>query len=124
MNTNRVGPILVVDDEESIRELLSNTLTDEGFEVLWAENGREALAVVSKESPVLILLDLAMPVMDGREFMTAYQHFPEPRAPIVLVAAALHIAQVAREFGIKHYLPKPFDLDRLLHTVALYARPN
>lgn len=113
--------ILVVDDDDSIREFVGEVLADEGYEVLSAAHGREALDVLTRHQPVVIFLDLAMPVMDGREFLRQYRAGPGPHAPIVLVAAARNVAEVAHELDLKHFLGKPFELDELLSAAAYYA---
>ncbi len=112
------APILVIDDDDAIREFVDEVLTDEGYRVLTAAHGREALDLVSRTRPGLIFLDLAMPVMDGREFVRAYRELPGPHAQVVLVAAARNVAEVARELKVQYYLAKPFELDDLLVAAA------
>ncbi|HEY3111566.1 MAG TPA: response regulator [Chloroflexota bacterium] len=113
--------ILVVDDDASIREFIEMALTDEGYEVALATNGREALDQLAADSPSLILLDMAMPVMDGRAFAEAYRATPGPHAPIVVVTAAHEAAERAAQVRADDYIAKPFDLDRLLEIVERHA---
>jgi CheY-like chemotaxis protein len=109
--------ILVIDDDESIRQIVRLCLSDEGYEVLEASNGQVALDVLAEHKPGLILLDLRMPVMDGWEFARRYQATPAPHAPIVAFVAALNVAQDCADLQTAAILSKPFDLDDLLDAV-------
>lgn len=109
----------MVDDEEDICRLLLRSLALEGFEVAAARSGREALAIVEKEPPDLIVLDLAMPEMDGLETLRGIR--ARGGNSKVVVLSAYGTAQRAREaisLGVREFLGKPFDLDRLLRLVA------
>ncbi len=120
-------PILVVDDDASLRRLLFWTLTEEGYSVLEASDGAVALARVHEATPGLILLDMRMPVLDGWEFARRYRARPGPHAPIVCVTAAADAAAVAArgtQIGAVASLSKPFDLDELLALVRRYLRPR
>ena len=79
--------ILVVDDKASVRTLVRDYLTEEGFRVVVAENGRDALYVARHEKPDLILLDIMMPEMGGYEFLRAYRK--ERNTPVILLTAKL-----------------------------------
>jgi len=113
--------ILVVEDDESIRDLVNMTLCDEGYEVLTAPHGAAALDVIERSKPDFILLDMCMPVMDGWEFSRVYKQTPGPHAPIVVLTAAHHAASPAAEIEADGYLSKPFDLDDLLDLVSLHT---
>jgi CheY-like chemotaxis protein len=115
------GSVLVVDDDDSIREFVSVALTDEGYDVLTAADGAEALETVRRRMPGVILLDMRMPVMDGWEFSRAYRASPEPHAPIVVVTAARDVEDRARQIEADGYLAKPFDLDDLLAIVKRFT---
>jgi two-component system, chemotaxis family, chemotaxis protein CheY len=115
------GPILVVDDEESILGFVQMTLEDEGYEVITADNGAQALDVARRHLPRLILLDLRMPVMSGEEFMTAYRAMPGPHAPIVILTAARDGQKRAAEAAFETHLRKPFDLAELVDLVGKYV---
>lgn len=110
--------ILVVDDEDTIRELVVMALADEGYETAVACHGAEALALLCREPADLILLDMRMPVMDGWEFARAYQAAPGPHAPLVVLTAGRSAAEAAAAIGAVGCLAKPFELDNLLGTVA------
>jgi two-component system chemotaxis response regulator CheY len=109
--------ILVVDDDESIRQIVRLCLTDEGYEVFEAPHGQVALNMLHDFRPDLILLDLRMPVMDGWEFAREYEKWPGPRAPIVAFVAALNAEQDCADLDAAGILAKPFDLDDLLRAV-------
>lgn len=110
-------PILVVDDEQEIRCLLREFLTDEGYEVVTAPNGRAALEVATSLSPAVILLDMNMPVMDGWAFARAYRNQVKNPVPVIILTAGGSAAQRAAEVEATGFLPKPFDIDELLAIV-------
>jgi DNA-binding response OmpR family regulator len=95
--------ILIVDDDESIRQIVRLCLTDEGFEVCEAANGQAALDALADFTPHLILLDLRMPVME--------------HVPIVAFVAALNAEQECATLATASIVTKPFDLDDLLAAV-------
>lgn len=108
--------MLVVDDQEAIRDTLQLALDDEGFTVECASNGREALAVMGRWKPDVILLDLMMPVMDGWAFC-AEQKRTGDQTPIVLLSAAGGLQEHAQELCAAAFIPKPFDIDRVVSTI-------
>lgn len=109
--------ILVVDDDEAIRQIVSMCLTDEGYDVFQAANGLVAIEVLEQVQPSLILLDLRMPVMDGWEFARRYCARRGPHAPIVAFVAAFNPGQECAEIDSAGILTKPFELDELLDAV-------
>jgi CheY-like chemotaxis protein len=109
--------ILIVDDDDSIRQIVRLCLMDEGYEVREAANGQAALDALDEFRPSLILLDLRMPVMDGWEFARRYEGLPGPHAPIVAFVAALNAEQECATLSAAGILTKPFDLDDLLQAV-------
>ncbi|CAN93328.1 unnamed protein product [Sorangium cellulosum So ce56] len=113
--------ILIVDDDQEIREMLEITLEEEGYDVLSASDGEAALALLERNRPNLILLDMRMPVMDGWGFARAYASCPGPRAPILVMTAAVDAGTWAREVGACASVAKPFDLNRLLDSIAAHA---
>jgi CheY-like chemotaxis protein len=114
--------ILVVDDDESIREFVQMALSDEGYSVLQAPNGSVALEIVKRERVDLIILDMRMPVMDGWAFLTAYQQVASPRAPVIAVSAN-NRAISATTADVVDFIPKPFDLGHLLDLVSSHTQP-
>jgi CheY-like chemotaxis protein len=110
--------ILVVDDEPSIRELLCEFLDMEGYLVETAVHGREALDRARLQRPNLVLLDLNMPEMDGRQFSEACRTDPFLAGiSIVLMTAAPNAESVCAEIGARACLPKPFELDLLAQVI-------
>ena len=116
------GPVLVVDDDEGIRDFIGMVLSDEGYEVMTASDGAAALELIEQRSPTVILLDMRMPIMDGWEFARAYRQRPGPRAPIIVVSAGREAASRAAEIDAADVLPKPFRLAELLDLVGKFAR--
>jgi two-component system, chemotaxis family, chemotaxis protein CheY len=116
------GPILVVDDDEGIREFVQTVLSDEGYEVRTAWHGAAALELLDHVSPSVILLDMRMPVMDGWEFARQYRERPGPHAPIVVVTAARDAIARAAQIAADGVLPKPFRLQQLLDVVDRFSR--
>lgn len=115
--------ILVVEDDQAVRESLAEVLSDDGFEVTCAANGREALERLHAAAPALILLDLAMPVMDGWAFRAAQRRDPSVAGIPVVVLSASHGSDIpgATALGVEAFLPKPIDLQRLLGTLRRLA---
>ena len=109
--------ILVVDDDDSIRQIVRLCLSEDGYQVQEASNGEVALEVLSRFTPELILLDLRMPIMDGWEFARRYHMTPGPHAAIVAFVAALNAAQECADIDAVGILSKPFDLEELLTAV-------
>jgi CheY-like chemotaxis protein len=116
--------VLVVEDDPDIREVLEEMLDAAGHRVLTASNGREALAVLDRESsPCLVLLDLMMPVMSGFSFLEELDRRPDrERVSVLLVSANAQVQQLARGKGVVGYVTKPFDLDDVLARVETHAR--
>ena len=114
--------ILVVDDKANVRSLLREYLTEQGFRVVTAENGRIALFTARQEKPDLILLDIMMPEMDGNEFMRAYRK--EADTPIILLTARLEETDkvLGLELGADDYVTKPFGMRELLARVNAVLR--
>jgi CheY-like chemotaxis protein len=103
------GYLLVVEDDDEIRDFVALLLETEGYAVRTARNGAEALDVVRDHTPELILLDMRMPVMDGWAFARAYRSRLGPHAPILVMTAARDAAQRAQEIQADAYMAKPFD---------------
>ena len=108
--------VLVVDDQEAIRDTLQTALDDEGFTVETAANGQEALDILERWQPCVILLDLMMPVMDGWAFC-AEQRRTGSTIPVVLLSAAGHLDEQQRTLEAAAVISKPFDLDRVISTI-------
>jgi CheY-like chemotaxis protein len=110
--------VLVVEDDRDIREAVSAMLEAEGYTVLSAENGEQALTVLAKGQPCVVLLDLMMPVMDGWDFMRAVKEDGRFEDMPVVVCSA-YSERMAK--GVRRVLKKPLDVDKLLAAVAEYC---
>jgi two-component system response regulator MprA len=113
------GTVLVVDDDTSILDTVSSILSGEGYDVVSASSGQEALDAVARKLPLLILLDMRMPVMDGWAVARALRG-RGISVPIVVMTAAESAQRWADEVGAEGYLAKPFGLDELLATVERF----
>lgn len=114
-------PILIVEDDSDLRDMMSQLLTLEGYEPASAANGREALEYLREgHAPELILLDLMMPIMDGWEFRREQERDPDlARVPVVVLSALDE--QRAGDLRALAFLKKPLDFDRLLSLVRQYC---
>ncbi|MBU6424387.1 MAG: response regulator transcription factor [Chloroflexota bacterium] len=110
--------VLVVDDDDAIRQLLVDLLSDAGYRVDEAHGGHDALDKARNGHPDVILLDKLMPDGDGTAFATAYAGSPGPHAPIVGLCAARDGEAWSSEIGAAAYVVKPFDIQHLLSVVA------
>ena len=118
------GRILIIEDEENIQSLVEEVLSEEGYDVVVAEHGAAALALLDKWTPDVILLDMWMPIMDGWQFAQAYRQTSGARAPIVVMSAVLDAGDQPVEIEADSFLAKPLDLDDLLDIVGQYTRPG
>jgi CheY-like chemotaxis protein len=115
--------VLVVDDDDGIRLVLADLLEFEGYEVVTAINGAEALSQVRTARPDVVVLDLMMPIMDGWQFMEACRREALCAAtPVLIMSAYRHLAETAPRLAVDAYLAKPFDMETLLGTVERLVR--
>ena len=110
------GPILVVDDDPNILDVVSELLDMEGYRVATAANGAEALRVVEQQHPSLVLLDMRMPVMDGWGFAKELKA-RGVQLPILVMTAAQNARMWAEEIGAQGFVAKPFEVPALLDAV-------
>ena len=112
--------ILVVDDSVTVRKVTSRILRRQGYRVLTAKDGIEALKVMQEEIPAVILLDIEMPRMDGFEVATRVRASGDLREiPIVMITSRTgeKHRQRAMELGVDHYMGKPYQEEHLLETL-------
>lgn len=121
---NGAPRVLVVDDDEAIRDLLVAVLRSEGYEALATADARHALELATASVPDLILLDVRMPIGNGRAFAQTYGRSPGPKAPIIVLTAlaAVEAAEATEQIGARGFLTKPFDLGALLALVDQHTR--
>ncbi len=115
--------ILVIEDDNSVRDMIVELLSDEGYLVVAAADGLEALQLVEGARPCVLLLDMMMPGMDGASFISAYHALPGPHASIVIMSASGQSGsdEWLQEIGADALVAKPFDVAQLLHIVSVYA---
>jgi two-component system response regulator MprA len=112
-----VTTVLVVDDEPTLRSILVDVLVDEGYAVVTARDGQEALEIFARDAPDLVLMDVMMPRMDGPTAVRALRALPNgTTVPIVLASAVMSSNGV--DLGIDGFLRKPFELDDLLQLIG------
>lgn len=114
--------ILLVDDERKLREMLRIYMEQEGYRVVEAANGREAIFVARYEKPDLILLDLMMPEMGGYEFMQALRK--ESKTPVIMLTAKVEETDevLGLELGADDYITKPFSVRSVIARVRAVLR--
>jgi CheY-like chemotaxis protein len=114
-------PVLIVEDDDDLREMMAQLLSLEGFQAAAVANGREALDYLKQgAAPDLILLDMMMPVMDGWEFRRHQKSDPAMAEVPVIILSALDQGRI--EISAEAILKKPLDFDRLLELVRTYCR--
>jgi DNA-binding response OmpR family regulator len=114
--------VLIVEDDDDLRDLLALMLEDEGFQVDTARHGREALDRASAHMPDVILLDMKMPVMDGWTFAIEFELRYGRSVPILVMTAADHAARRALEIGAAGWISKPFRYEQLLELLRSHLR--
>src|SRR5687768_937407 len=118
--------VVVVEDDELIRESLLEVLDDNGYEAIGAADGQEALEKLAAlpELPCLIVLDLMMPGMDGREFRRLQLEDPKLKEiPVVVISAFRDLDEIAKELAPVGHFKKPLKLAEFLHIVQTHC-PN
>jgi len=113
-----IKTILVVDDNEGIRRLLKEFLTQENYRVETATNGREALQQITEKLPSLVLLDYKMPKKNGLQVLDELSN-QFPNLPVIMITGYYEENEInkARTKGVNYYISKPFSLFELLETI-------
>jgi CheY-like chemotaxis protein len=110
--------VLIVEDDDEVREMLALLLRGESYEVMTATNGAEALNIMRQRRPCLVLLDLMMPVMNGWDFRRSQLSDPDlADVPVICLTAVFDPARVGEELSVRCY-SKPVALDDVLMEVA------
>jgi two-component system phosphate regulon response regulator PhoB len=110
--------VLIVDDDEMIRSLLSSTLPDEGYDLIEAEDGDQALQISATQQPALVLLDWRMPGSSGAEVLSALKQ-THPDVPVIVLTAEpeAKVRNQAVSLGADVFMTKPFSPLQLLRSV-------
>src|SRR3970282_134818 len=116
----RPGKILVVDDDPEVRMATRDFLSSKGYEVVVAEGGREALRLLDASPPDVVLLDVAMPDLDGMETLKRIVA-THPTMPVIMVTANpdIEITSKVLQLGPAHCVPNPFALDYLDQAISI-----
>lgn len=117
------GRILVVEDDEFIRDVLAASLEDEGYEVDVASSGSQVWQYLAEGTPHIVLLDLALPEEDGLSICRKLRLLPKTaQVPVVFVSAMTQpmYVQAAAQAGGNGFIKKPFDIDHVIATVAQF----
>lgn len=114
--------IMVVDDKANMRDMLKDYLGEQGYHIVTAENGQQALFVSRYEKPNLVLLDIMMPQMDGLAFLPAFRR--ESNVPVILLTARVEETDkvIGLELGADDYVTKPFAMRELLARIHAQLR--
>lgn len=117
-------PVLLVEDDSGIREMLVDCLADAGYQTVEAANGVAALGLLRDGlRPGLILLDLVMPLMNGQEFLSAWRaSAPADAPPVVVLTADQREHEHAAQLGVAAVITKPMELDELLAVVQRWSQ--
>jgi DNA-binding response OmpR family regulator len=120
--STKSGYLLIVEDDPDIRKLLDTTLTFKGYRVATAPNGKDALDVVQKELPVIVIADIMMPHLDGFGLIHRLRIDPRTRNIPVVFITATYVAPEDKEFalniGATRFIQKPVDLEMFLKTIS------
>ena len=108
--------VMLVDDEMDILDILTELFEDEGYAVVAFEDGRAALEYACRQPPSLVLVDLLMPLMDGRDLIVRLRAEAGGTFPIVVMSASTTFERI-RDLPIQDYISKPFDLDDVVARV-------
>ncbi|RYF26004.1 MAG: response regulator [Flavobacteriales bacterium] len=111
--------ILICDDDPGIMDLMEVILVDSGYEVFAASNSLLVKALIEKETPDLVILDLWMPVLSGDLVLQLIRQMPErSELPVVAISAGRDAKRIATEAGANAFVAKPFDIDHFLAIVS------
>lgn len=111
------GPILVVEDEPNIRELLREALEEDGFSVATASDGEEAIRLAQAQCPAAVVLDMGLPMTDGAIVASRIREACGEGIPFVVVTATRRIEDVTKHVRAARYLTKPFAISDLVKAV-------
>lgn len=115
--------VLVVDDDDTIVSLIDMVLSFEGYRCIGATNGEDAVKLIEETNPSLILLDLSMPRMDGKEFCRWLRNSPgHSEVPVIIMTAGQNAVKTCEEIGGQGCLIKPFEVADLQAVVRKWIK--
>lgn len=123
MGVSHRGPVLVVEDEPSIRELLCDAFEQEGLDVVTASEGEQAIRIARARKPAVVLLDMGLPLLDGADVADAIRDMYGDAVAFVVVTASRRIEDAAARIGAARYFTKPFDVPELVSAVRAALEP-
>lgn len=114
--------IMLVEDEESLASFVITELELEGYEVIWAKDGREALEIFKEKDITLILLDWMLPIYDGLTVLRRIRQ--SSNVPIIMITARSQTSDIsmALDQGLDDYITKPFEIEELLARIRVVLR--
>lgn len=114
--------IFIADDDVDILQIIKMMLETQGYEVETSSDARVIFDYHEHQLPALILLDIWMSGIDGREICSKLKELQHTQhIPVILVSANSNIAEIAKNCGASGYIAKPFEMDHLLETIAMYV---
>jgi CheY-like chemotaxis protein len=113
--------ILVVDDDDQMRQFWTDVLMEQGYTVLTADNGATALELIDQQTPTLIIADILMPGIDGIELCLSLRKLDTTASIPIVVCSATQEAAIQNECSYTAFFTKPFNLNQLLNVVASYT---
>ncbi|MDE3193287.1 MAG: response regulator transcription factor [Chloroflexota bacterium] len=123
MGATAKGPILIVEDDASIRELLRDALEQEGLDVVTASDGEQAIVCAGRQRPAAIVLDMGLPLLDGASVADRIRDQYGDLVPFIVVTASRRIEEAASRIRAARYLTKPFDITDLVAAVRDAVEP-
>ena len=116
--------MLIVEDDDVIREMLSTAFADAGFEVVAALDGLHALRTAIATRPDVVLLDLGLPALDGSGYLARWRERDEraQKVPVIAMSGLPYGQQIADEMGAVRFFLKPFDVDEVIAAIRRYSR--
>lgn len=117
--------VLIAEDQDEVRELMSDGVSAAGYEVVTAKNGKDALEKIEKEAPDVILLDLMMPEMNGFEVLEKLRKelTHNKWQPVIIVSALNELKDMQKSFSLEadHYITKPYEMRDVIKGIEMMA---
>lgn len=123
MGVRAGGPVLVVEDDPSIRELLRDAFESEGFDVVTAADGEDAIEVARSKQPQVVILDIGLPRVDGPGVASAIRDAYGEAVPLIVMTANDRLAEASSKVRAAAYFTKPFDIGELTRAVRAAVDP-